>query len=213
MLAAAPASTDLRLLGLMQPVPGTRPFTRSGWSFELPLHGHRVLAIAAGEHSVLLTPGGLDVSRRFPEVLEALRALPPGRHGLDGELCVLDVGKRNDVHQLHERALARSWRPGMPEVTLVVLDVLMLRDEDLRPLPWRERRRAFKAAMAECAAPLRLQRTMPCEGDWLHRQAVALGRPWLHARRVDAPYVAGRSEDWLSIPCTPAHAQALPCCD
>jgi bifunctional non-homologous end joining protein LigD len=198
--AACLPAPELERIGLMQPARGGRPFTSAEWSFDLPLLGHRVLAEADGERSRLLAPGGLDVSRRFPEVTAALRRLPPGRKVLDAELCVLDACGRNDPQRLHERAL--SLVPQAADaVTLVLHDLLVLDGLDLRSWPWHARRLQLKRLPLDRAAVLRLQRALRNEGEWLYRQALALDRPLLHARRCDAPYVAGRSPAWLAIPC------------
>jgi bifunctional non-homologous end joining protein LigD len=197
--ATCPFAPALEHIGLMQPLPAPAPFTSPEWSFELPLQGHRVLAEAMGPGSRLLAPGALEVSRRFPEVVQALRQLPPGRHVFDAELCVLDACGRNDTQRLHERALARTPPPDAPPASLVVHDLLVLGGTDLRALPWRLRRALLKRLPLE--GVLRVQRTLSHEGEWLYRQAQALDRPVLHARRCDAPYVGGRSEAWLAIPC------------
>jgi bifunctional non-homologous end joining protein LigD len=209
--AACSPAPELQSIGLMQPARGGRPFTSSEWSFDLPLQGHRVLAEVDGAGSRLLAPGGLDVSRRFPEVTAALCRLPSGRKVFDAELCVLDACGRNDPQRLHERAL--SLTPQTAPVTLVLHDLLVLDGLDLRPWPWHARRLQLKRLPLERTAGLRLQRALQNEGEWLYRQALALDLPVLHARRCDAPYVTGRSPAWLAIPCAapaPALAPAWP---
>jgi bifunctional non-homologous end joining protein LigD len=113
------------------------------------------------------------------------------------------------MRRLHERAL--SLGPEAAPVTLVLHDLLVLDGLDLRAWPWHARRRQLRRLLLDGAEALRLQPALPHEGEWLYRQALALDRPLLHARRCDAPYLAGRSAAWLSIPCAaPALRSAWP---
>ncbi|HEY1227197.1 MAG TPA: hypothetical protein VGF26_07725, partial [Ramlibacter sp.] len=82
------------------------PFTDPDWLYELKFDGYRCMAgierddgfrpvtdedryqhIAA--RIELRTKSGAECSRWFPEILEALAALPGGPHVLDGEVAVL----------------------------------------------------------------------------------------------------------------------------
>lgn len=203
----APGLADI---GLMQPMATALPFTSAGWSFELPLQGCRLLAeCAAGRRGRLLSAGGVDVSRRFPELTQALAMLPGGRKVFDAELCVLDASGRNDPWRLRERALRRAPGPGMAEAVLILHDLLVLDGLDARPLPWTARRRLLRQLPLGANPALQLKRTLTSEGEWLYRQAGALGRKALYARQGDAPYVSGCSPAWLAIPCaTPAPVNA-----
>src|SRR3712207_1778251 len=62
-----------------------QPFNAPGWYFELKLDGYRALALR-DTTTRLLSRNGNDLSACFPEIVEALEALPFGRGLLDGEL-------------------------------------------------------------------------------------------------------------------------------
>ena len=189
---------------LMLPTYRERPFTDADWVFGLPLSGYRMMAEFGAGAVRLLSARGTDVAHWFPEVVDALAALASTGHGIvDGELCVLDRAGRNDVARLHERALVRGYRPGCSRVLLCVQDLLMQGGQDVRMRSWRERRQLLRALITGGMDGLRVQQVMPVEGDWLHRQATALGRPVMHARRLGGAYTSGRSGDWLEIPTFP----------
>jgi bifunctional non-homologous end joining protein LigD len=77
------------------------PFTDPDWLYELKFDGYRCMASrrdgfkpdrrrAAHRRAVeLRTKSGADCTAWFPEIVEALAALPGGPHVIDGEACVL----------------------------------------------------------------------------------------------------------------------------
>ena len=195
---------------LMEPCAASQPFTDAGWAFELPLGGHRVLARFGGGACSLRSRHGADITAWFGEVSEALAALDVEDMLVDGELCVLDAVGRNDPVRLHERAVLPGVCHGANAATLCLHDLLVCEGRDVRPLRWIERRRLLRQLpLSGRRQRLQVSRVMPVEGEWLYGQALALGRPALHARRMSAPYVGGRSADWLVIRCTDSGVDRL----
>jgi bifunctional non-homologous end joining protein LigD len=194
-------------LGLMEPSRGALPFTSAAWVFALPLSGYRMLAelgigtgaTRRGRSARLRSRRGVDATRWFPEVAQALAGLQVERTVVDGEVCALDAAGRSDLQRLHARALQPGQAPGTSAVVMCLQDVLVWDGRDVRALPWRERRRLLEALPLPPSGVLRRQRITRAEGVWLCRQAWALGHGAIHAYRVDAPYVAGPSIAWLSI--------------
>jgi bifunctional non-homologous end joining protein LigD len=122
---------------------------------------------------------------------------------LDGELCVLDDCGRNDAARLHRRALQRGLPAAAADRAIFrVRDLLVLDDEDLRPLAWSQRRTLLRTLGGlDRSGCLRLSNPICGHGEWLCRQALALGRHELLAYRRDAPYRGGRSGACLRVAC------------
>lgn len=59
-----------------------------GWQFEPKWDGFRCLAFRSGSRVELRAKSGKSLSRFFPEALQRLRALPPERFVIDGELVI-----------------------------------------------------------------------------------------------------------------------------
>ena len=102
--------------------------------YEPKWDGFRCLAVAGGE---LYSRHGKPLARYFPEITEALDALPE-RCVLDGELFSLDFAAL--LGRLHP-APSRVRRLALETpATFVAFDLLALGDEDLRARPFAERR-------------------------------------------------------------------------
>jgi ATP-dependent DNA ligase len=104
------------------------------WSYEPKFAGFRCIALRHDRvqlQSRQLRP----LTSAFPDVVDAASVLPVGTV-VDGELVVMIDG-RVDFTALQRRATTR-WveAPAM----LAVFDLLARRGDDLRPLPYRERR-------------------------------------------------------------------------
>lgn len=194
----APGLLDLQP---MEAARRSRPFTDASWAFQLqPSGGQRVLLEFGGADGVRMhSAKHVDVTAWFPELAEVLPDWRAGRVVLDGELCVLDAAGRNDPQRLRQRCLVRGYRAGMDEVSLVVRDVLVHDDRDLRAWGWNQRQRLLRSL--DLAHP-RLQRAkgVEAEGEWLCRQAEALGQLDVFAVPCDAPYHCGRSPACVLIP-------------
>jgi bifunctional non-homologous end joining protein LigD len=205
MLPTLPPAPPLCELQPMEPCGPAAAFSDAAWAFELPTGGHRALLQFGGGPEVRLhSRGHVDITAWFPEVtaLRALRAARCGRTVMDGELCVLDTCGRNDADRLHRRALQRG-RPASPQdrASFCVRDLLVLNGRDLRMLPWSRRRQLLRSLHGLPGGWLRLPLPVDCRGEWLCRQARALGRSELLAFHRDAPYRGGRSGACLRIAC------------
>ena len=99
--AVQPESVQLMLAETRE-----QAFTAPGWYFELKLDGYRVLAARDGT-SRLLSRNGNDLSASFPEVVQALSALPFKRLLFDGEVVALDEAGRPSFQRLQQRARLR----------------------------------------------------------------------------------------------------------
>src|SRR5207247_9952369 len=121
---------------------------------------------------------------------------------LGGAVVALE-GAPTSFSRWHER-LGVS----MPSAELVadypvvyhVFDLIELDGEDLTELPLLERRVRLAKAIRPRAA---LQLSEAWRGDSERRFAAACRSGWegLIAKRADAPYVRGRSKDWLKLKC------------
>jgi bifunctional non-homologous end joining protein LigD len=180
-----------------------RPFDRDGWVFELKYDGYRILVGAEGGETALRTRNGNDITASFPEVVEALEALPFDRFVLDGEVVVHDDRGIPSFQRLQKRArLSRATDIRLATLTLpatlYLFDCPAFDDRDLRGLPLTVRKDVLRR-MIPPAGPLRYSEHIPEKGKALFEQVAAMGLEGIIAKNADAPYRAGRSDDWLKI--------------
>ena len=120
-----------------------------------PAAGRRGAAGAPGEPAVRIrSRQGNDKTAQFPEVAAGLDALAAGLAGpivLDGEIVAVDAaGRALPFERMQGRMHRRGRpRPAAPDaaVVLVAFDLLRDGDEDLRPLPFTERRARLVARL------------------------------------------------------------------
>ena len=65
----------------------------TGWLYEPKWDGFRCLAFRSGNEIVMQSKAGQPLTRYFPEIVEALRAIKAGKFVLDGEIVVASHGK------------------------------------------------------------------------------------------------------------------------
>lgn len=179
-----------------------RPFTAAGWMFELKLDGYRALAAKDGA-ARLLSRNGNDLSACFPEVIQALKALPFERIVLDGELVATDRAGRPNFQRLQQRAQLRrplDIRHAVVDnpVTFYAFDLLGFESFDLRPLPLGERKALLRRVVPETGV-IRYLDHFDQDGEVLYDQVQKLGLEGIVGKRADSPYKPGRSAIWLKI--------------
>ena len=164
--------------------------------------GIRVQMVHAGEETRIYSRSGDDISTTFPEMLPALD-FPAV---LDGELLV------RGTHQGGEAGGAASFnalqqRLGRKTVSKAMLrdapafvrlyDVLLLDGEDLRELPWSERRKRLEALMARLPDSHFDLSEVVAADHFEHLATIREGArdeaiEGLMLKRRDSPYIAGR---------------------
>lgn len=187
---------------LCHPTPGGRPFTAEGWLFELKHDRFRAFVRKSGAEVHLLSRWGRSMANALPEVVEAVATLP-GDVVLDGELVVADEHGRSDFDELRRRALLQRARlievaAAQRPATLIVFDVLWAYGQDLRPLPLAQRKRWLQRNFASTPR-LRVVDCVPTYGEALFAVVTEHDYEGIVAKRLDAPYRAGRQPTWRKI--------------
>jgi ATP-dependent DNA ligase len=122
--------------------------TGSGWQYEPKWDGFRCLLFRNGRDIFLQSKSGRSLTRYFPELVEAARALKAQRFVVDGEIVVPHNGgfSFDDLLQRIHPAASRVQKLAAETPALLILFDL-LADVDgrpLTPLSLRERRRKLE---------------------------------------------------------------------
>ena len=207
----------------------SRPPTDGGWSGEPKIDGYRLLTRLDGQTVRLLTRNGLDWTAKFPAIAASLRALGWQNGWLDGEVTVAGATGLPDFGRLQDAlARDRTDEAVLFLFDVLYLDGQDLRDAPLRTRRRRlaERLAATDGAAGnagnavsdaaddvagdtagdrashtagDLAGNLRLCDSFDAAPAELFAAATRLGLEGLILKRPDAPYRAGRSNDWLKL--------------
>jgi bifunctional non-homologous end joining protein LigD len=172
------------------------------WLLERKFDGERCIARKVGDDVRLESRTGKDLTSTYPEVRAAVAAQHSEELVLDGEVVAYD-GDQTSFSRLQQRLGASRPSPEQVArypVVYCVFDLLEVDGEDLTDRPLLERRAQLTKAIRSSSA---LQPTEAWRDDPQGRFAAACRSGWegLIAKRADAPYVNGRSKDWLKLKC------------
>jgi ATP-dependent DNA ligase len=169
------------------------------WQYEPKWDGFRTLALADGKKLELQSKSGRSMTRYFPEVVEALRALAPKKFVLDGEIAV-PSGRAFSFDALLQRvhpapSRVRKLAAETPAL-FIAFDLLVDADgRDLTGEVLAERRCALETFFRRYGGRSKLIRLSPATtrlGDakaWLKRVGATLDG--VVAKRRDFAYRSG----------------------
>ena len=178
----------------MHPTQVATPFHQPGWVYEEKVDGYRMAALKTRESLNLISRNGIQHTKRFPELVQALDSLSAEAFILDGEVAVYD------------RALISrfAWLRGRPKdepATLpvyMVFDVLELGGKDLRKEPLWKRRKLLEELVVGARMILPARR-LSDNGLKAWTQAVHRGYEGMVGKDPESPYVPGRTLKWLKV--------------
>ncbi|MDD5457039.1 MAG: DNA ligase D [Candidatus Margulisbacteria bacterium] len=185
-LAPAPADLSPMLAQLDE-----KPFDRDGWWFEIKWDGFRVMADIQDGAVKLYSRNNILLNEKFPEVVEALTAVP-GQLILDGEIVALD-----EKGISHFQALQDIHKGTAP--VYYVFDILYYRGHKLTALPLKQRFEILSKVLP-VSETIRLNGHIEKAGKAMFKEAVKLGLEGIIAKNSASPYRMGlRSGDWLKL--------------
>jgi len=177
-----------------------------GWQYEPKWDGFRCLAFRRGNLVYLQSKSGQPLARYFPDVVEAIRALPARNFVVDGELAIPIYGVLSfDELQLrlHPAASRVQKLAKAHPAIFIVFDLLGLDRRSHLRCPLRERR-----SLLEKFARTNLKRQGPIH---LSPASVDLrtAKKWFDkvggdldgvvAKQLDAPYASGQRTAMVKI--------------
>lgn len=167
--------------------------------FDLKLDGLRCVLYWDGGTVRLVNRSGVDITRKFPDVVGVATATLPRNCSLilDGEV-VCEDGLFNSVatRGKQEKAEAITSAATRLPARFIAFDLLW-NDGDTRHLPFRSRREGLEIWLADTGIEPSMG-TMDGQAMW--ESVVKLGLEGLIAKRLDQPYMEGkRSPAWLKF--------------
>ncbi|MBK0054001.1 DNA ligase D [Stenotrophomonas sp. S39] len=165
------------------------------WLHEIKWDGYRLLADLHDGEVKLRSRNGLDWTGDFPEVAQAVRALPVHDARLDGELVVLDAHGRSDFAALQRVIDGSSKQP----LRYIVFDLPGVAGVDISRAPLRERKALLKALIGTEPGTLAFSDHVVDHGPAVFAASGDAGFEGIVSKQVDAPYVNTRARSWVKV--------------
>jgi ATP-dependent DNA ligase len=176
------------------------------WQYEPKWDGFRCLVFRDGKAITLQSKSGKPLTRYFPDVVEAVRALTEQSFVLDGEIVVPE-GRTFSfdalLQRIHPAASRVKQLAAETPALLIVFDLLADGDGVLVDEPLTERRKRLETFARKQLAKNRTIRLSPSTTKladarrWLKRVGATLDG--IIAKRRDLPYRAGTREAMQKI--------------
>ena len=199
---AAKRKTVVVLPAFVEPQLATmvdKPPAGAGWAHEIKFDGYRMQLRTVGGKSTLLSRKGLDWSAKFPEIVASGAKLADGI--IDGEVVALDHTGAPDFAAL-QAAISDAKTKNL---VFFAFDQLFTETDDLRSLPLGERKTILEAHLTDCPENLRYVDHFVTAGDAVLLSACRMDLEGIVSKKLDTPYVSGRSDSWAKSKCRNGH--------
>lgn len=165
------------------------------WLHEIKWDGYRLLADLHEGQVKLRSRNGLDWTTDFPEVAQAVLALPVRDARLDGELVVLDAQGRSDFAALQRVIDGSSKQP----LRYIVFDLPGVAGVDISRAPLRERKALLKDLIGPTPGTLAFSEHVVDHGPAVFAASGEAGFEGIVSKQADAPYVNTRARTWVKV--------------
>jgi bifunctional non-homologous end joining protein LigD len=188
----------------MLAVLGELPGKPDDYAFEYKWDGVRALAFWNGKQLTLHSRNQLDITRRYPELMDLGAALGKKPTILDGEIVALDENGRPSFPRLQRRMHAEGAEKIQRLSTevpawYVLFDVLWANGRSTMDRSYTERRRILEE-LTVTGPSWQITPAHVGQGEAMLRAAERNGLEGLVAKRLDSVYEpGGRSPAWIKI--------------
>ena len=174
-----------------------RPPDRAGWGHEVKFDGYRAQLRVAKGKATIRTRRGLDWTERFSAIAKEASAFPDCI--IDGEIVALDERKLPDFGALQAALSAEK----SDDLIFYAFDLLFEGREDLRHLALSERKARLEKFLSaqNSSSQIRYVAHLQSNAEAVLASACKIGLEGIISKKLDAPYVSGRSDRWLKAKC------------
>lgn len=168
-------------------------FDDPNWIYEIKWDGYRTLAAWDGKRVDLYSRNGLDFSKKYPAIAEAVRSIKP-RVVLDGEIVAADKSGRSHFGWLQNYGTAPQG-----ELLYYAFDILWCDGRDLVGLPLLQRKKVLQSLIPQQSL-IRYSDHVGAKGKAFFAAAKRKSLEGIMAKLANSTYQVGkRSRDWLKI--------------
>ena len=165
----------------------------SAWQYEVKLDGYRAIGLGTKTGVELWSRNNRDFSRRFPNVVRALEALPV-ETVLDGEIVAVNGDGRPSFNSL------QNFGDGAAAILFYTFDAPILAGADLRGKPLAARREMLRELISKLPDTIRFSETFDASASEVMAAVRSNGLEGVVAKRHDSLYQPGaRFGAWVKV--------------
>lgn len=168
------------------------------WLHELKFDGYRMICHLNRGKSTFWSRNGKDWTEKFPNLAQAIKALPVTTAILDGEVVIVDKEGRSSFQKLQQ-----AMGGGTTAFVYQIFDLIYLDGSSLKQTPLRERKTVLDQllASANTKGPLRYSDHVEGNGGEFFKLACKSGLEGIVSKLADSPYESTRNRNWLKSKC------------
>jgi bifunctional non-homologous end joining protein LigD len=168
------------------------------WIYELKFDGIRLIGVKRDDKVSLLSRNESELTKRFPEIVEAIKALPARECVIDGEVVALDEEGRSSFQLLQAREMAGRKSP----VYFYAFDLLQLDGKSLFSLPLEARKNVLEKLCADAGDPVRYSGAIGGDAQRLLEEVKRRDLEGIIGKQRNSVYEPGRrSGAWIKLKC------------
>jgi bifunctional non-homologous end joining protein LigD len=170
----------------------------SDWLYEIKADGYRAQAHLRAGKATLYSRTGLNWTKQFRRIAEALEKLGAREAVIDGEAVVYGTNGLPDFQAMRRATGARN----SAALRYHGFDLLYLDGRDLRRVPYIERKALLETFLQGAPQELIYVEHLESEdGQRVFEHACKMGLEGIVAKRRDSTYPSGRTDAWLKLKC------------
>lgn len=167
------------------------------WMHEVKFDGYRALGRIAGGRVQMLTRANNDWTDKFRSIADVLEELPVDNVLIDGEIIAVKSDGAMSFAALQQTLSGERH----DSLHYFVFDILFLNGRDLRKVPQLERKELLRALLPKKHPLLHYSEHFTEPGGLVLSRACDIALEGIVSKRIDAPYVSGRTRAWLKSKC------------
>jgi len=174
------------------------PPATGDWIYELKFDGIRLIGVKRDERISLLSRNENELTERFPEIVEAIKALPVRECVIDGEVVALDEEGRSSFQLLQAHEMEGRKTP----VYFYAFDLLQLNGKSLMSLLLEARKNTLEKLCADAGDPIRYSGAIGGHAKRLLEEVKRRGLEGIIGKQRSSVYEPGRrSGAWIKLKC------------
>jgi bifunctional non-homologous end joining protein LigD len=175
-----------------QPIKASKPPSGADWVHEIKHDGYRIIVHRDGAAVRLYSRNAYDWTARLAGIATAAESIKAKRFTIDGEAVVLGPDGLSQFEELSRREAART-------AILYAFDLIEHDGEDLRNLPFLERKAALARLLRRTKTGILLNEHIAEDGPAVFAHACQLGAEGIVSKKIDGTYRSGPCCVWIKV--------------